>query len=94
MADKNGREPVEFSSESLAKSLASQIVLIAVYETPRLAQAWAMRMTDEEQVKVFTEYSAFLVALVDRFALRKFAEPRRSKLTNAVIDNLEGTLKK
>lgn len=77
------------STSEHSDDLGTQILLISLHEVGVLMDVWDRELDDETQVYLFAEYSAFLITYVDRLALGKFGDPKRSDFMNAVIDRVK-----
>lgn len=83
-ADARARDLLHSSSEH-AEALGVHILLMSIHEVPRLMEVWDRDLDDATQVRLFSEYAAFLITYVDRLVLRRFGAPRRSEFMIAVI---------
>jgi len=75
--------------KGLIDQLSTTIIQVSGHECSELRHLWGRRLCDKDQILLFVEYSAFLIAATDRLAYEALNPDERSLVMNGVIDQIK-----
>ncbi len=72
-----------------SKGLNAIIIQISVQECGNLSKLWGIQLSNNTEIMLLSEYCAILTAVTDKVILKKYGEPIRLMVMNAVVKELK-----